>query len=137
MDPTGANAPPVVGRAASKAPSEAEASIPPTDPTCPPRPPSPGLGSIYSRATHNSLAAFDAREALRRRRWQACLGVSAAAALLGSLLLFFRALPGACARCVTVLCTPLNTPAPTPHRGAPAQSSPARPPSLPRRPPTC
>jgi hypothetical protein len=80
MDP--ANAPPApVGRYGKPE------SLAPTDPT--ERPPSPGLGSQYSRQTHLSLQAFAARDALRRRRILTCAGLTAALLLLAALLAFF------------------------------------------------
>jgi hypothetical protein len=75
--------PPRVGRGYFKS----EGSVPPTDPV--ERPPSPGLGSLYSRQSHLSLAAFERGQQARRRRILTCVGVTAALLLLAALLVFF------------------------------------------------
>ena len=78
-----------VGRSAALK-AESEGSLPPTDPTLEAvRPPSPGLGSLYSRQTARALDAFAARDLVRKHRILGCLGASAALLLLCALLLFF------------------------------------------------
>jgi hypothetical protein len=85
MDPTpSAPLPPRVGRGWA---AKSEGSVPPSDPV--ERPPSPGLGSLYSRQSHLSLAAFERTQAARRRRILTCAGVTAALLLLAGLLAFF------------------------------------------------
>ena len=94
MDPRhpGQPAPLPVGRSAALK-AESEGSLCPTDPTIelggPPRPPSPGLGSIYSRQTSRALDAFAARDQARKHRILGCVGASAALLVLCALLLFF------------------------------------------------
>jgi hypothetical protein len=95
-------APPRLGRgisaaAAASDPAKSETSLAAGDPSVVNsaggelffRPPSPGLGSLHSRATSVSLARFERRERKRALYFKIGVGVSAALLLLLALLVFF------------------------------------------------